>query len=168
MKDDSFYDKTSCKGVRLEGMSLSFFTSDTIQRKMTGVGGLNGCDLDRFMLERVGNDEKAQVYLNFVLYTKCSEEIILWYYRQQGASVFVEFDTTQAMFAYEGEDDEKKNDDAQPKLPLATKEAEPGLMNAPKGYDPNDEPNAVLPNDKRSVTLPSSKPSLVKKGSKKQ
>lgn len=148
VKDDSPYNKTSCKKIEMDGMSVSFFTSDETQRKMTGVGGLNGCKMDRFVVERIGDDEKAIVYLSFILYVACTEDILLWFFKHQHGEVFAEFDTTQATLVYTGEDEDE--DDGQETLALA---------------DPNDNPDQPIPGDTREVTPGNSKPA--KKASKK-
>lgn len=108
VQDRSFYTKTTCKDVRLEGMSIDFFTTDSVKRKMRT---LNGCTLDKFSIERVGKDDKAQTYLNLTVYSPCSLEIIQWFYEMQGATVYSEFDSTQAAFTYKGEGDDKDEDD---------------------------------------------------------
>lgn len=150
VKDDSPYNKTACKDVKFEGMSVSFFTSEDNQRKMAGVGGLNACTMDRFAIERVGDSEKAEVFLSFVIYAPCSKDIIVWMYDHQGASVFVEFDTTQATLAYDGEEeDDEDEDDDQADLPLGEG----------KAVDPNDDPKKPVPGDKRQVIKPTDKPS---------
>lgn len=113
VKDESPYDKTSCKGVKFEGMSVSFFTTDEAKRKMSGVGGLNGCTMDKFIIERIGEAEKAEVYISFVIYAPCSKDIIGFFYDHQGATIYSEFDATQATFSYDGEkDDEDEDGDA--------------------------------------------------------
>jgi hypothetical protein len=148
VKDESPYTTMQCKKVELEGMSVSFFTSEDSVRKMTGVGGLNGCTMNRFVVERVGEGEKAEVFVNFVIYAPCSKEIVVWMYEQQGGSVFVDFDATQATLSYGGEEDEDEDeDDGQESLPLD------GAV-----VDPNDTPDKPIPNDKRKVTLPTDKP----------
>ena len=104
VKDSSYYDKTSCKGIKLEGMSVDLFTTDTVKRKTRT---LNGCTLDKFAVERVGKDDKAETFLRFVCYVPASLEIMQFFYEMQGATVYSEFDTTQASFAYEGESDDE-------------------------------------------------------------
>lgn len=149
VKDDSPYDKTSCKGVKLEGMSVEFYTSDNVKRKMQGVGGLNGCTMDKFVVERIGEGEKAEVFLSFVVYAPCSKDIIGWFYDHQGATIFVEFDATQATLAYEGEEEEEEE------------EEEPQSNVLP--FDPNDAPDEAIEGDSRSVTLPGDKPGKTRK-----
>jgi hypothetical protein len=144
VKDASHYTKTNCKDMSLEGMSLDIFTTDTVKRKMLA---LNACKLDRFSIERVGEEEKAVVYLNVTIYAPTDEEQIVWWFRYQGYNVFVEFDTTQASFAYDGEDADPEAEDA---------EDVPGDMAFV--IDPNDDPDAPIPGDTRSATLPSDPP----------
>jgi hypothetical protein len=107
---------------------------------------LNACKLDRFSIERVGDDEKAIVYLNVTIYAPTNEEQIVWWYKYQGSNVFVEFDTTQASFAYDGEDADPESEDA---------EEVPGDL---VFIDPNDDPDAPIPGDTRSATQPSDPP----------
>jgi len=149
VKDASLYDKTTCKGAKLEGMSIAFFTTDTVKRKMQGVGGLNGCTMDKFVVERIGENEKALVYVSFVVYAPCSKDIIGFFYDHQGATIFAEFDTTQANFAYDGEEESEESDSSQTDLPLDVPVS---------GFDPNDDPSRPIPNDKRSITKPTDPP----------
>lgn len=144
IKDKSFYNKMLCKDVRLEGMTVEFFTTDTVKRKMQT---LNGCTLDKFSVERVGKDDKAQTYVNVICYAPCSADIAAWFYSNQGATMFAEFDTTQATFSYDGENEEE--DETQTDLPLDVPVS---------GFDPNDDPSQPIPNDKRSVTKPTDPP----------
>jgi hypothetical protein len=132
------YDKSRTKKVRLEGMSVDCFTTDTVKKKMLS---LHGCSLDKFVVEKVGEDDKAIVFLAFLIYAPTSEEQIVWWYKHQGATVFAEFDATQASFAYGGEEDEAE-------------EVAGDLV----GKDPNDDPTAPIPGDKRKATLPTDKP----------
>jgi len=141
VKDKSFYTKAICKDVRMEGMSIEFFSTDTVKRKMRT---LNGVTMDKFSVERVGKDDKAQTYLNFIIYCPCSLEIIQWCYETQGATVFAEFDTTQAEFSYKEEEEDGQED-----LPLDVPVS---------GFDPNDDPSQPIPNDKRSITKPTDPP----------
>jgi hypothetical protein len=158
VKDASPYDKTSCKGVKLEGMSIAFYTSDTVKRKMQGVGGLNGCTMDRFVVERVGEGEKAEVYINFIVYAPCSKDIIAWFYDHQGASIFCEFDTTQASFAYEGEEEDEDGEDEGDNESQGDMDFEASDEDEEVTGDPNDNPKEPIPFDSRKVTLPSDKP----------
>lgn len=150
VKDDSVYNRNNCKDMRLEGMSIEFFTTDSVKRKMMA---LHACTMSGFYLERVGKDDKAIVYLNFVVYAPCSEEIIVWLYKNQDATVYAEFDATQAEFAYAGEskggdddEDEDEGEDAQQSL-----------------LDPNDDPKKPIPNDTRKVTKPTDPPGQAKR-----
>lgn len=106
VRDKSFYTKAICKGVRMEGMSIDFFSTDTVKRKLRT---LNGATMDKFSVERVGKDDKCQTFLNMVVYAPCSLEIIQWCYETQGATVFAEFDTTQAEFSYKGDEEESED-----------------------------------------------------------
>jgi hypothetical protein len=149
VKDDSPYNKMVCKDVKYEGMSVSFFTSEDGVRKMAGVGGLDSCTMDRFVVERVGDSEKALVFLSFVIYAPCGKDIIGWFYDHQGGTVYAEFDTTQATLSYGGEEDEEDEDDGQEDLPLSDA----------KAADPNDDPTKPIPGDKRQAIKPTDKPS---------
>lgn len=106
VRDKSFYTKAICKDVRMEGMSIDFFSTDTVKRKLRT---LNGATMDKFSVERVGKDDKCQTFLNMVVYAPCSLEIIQWCYETQGATVFAEFDTTQAEFSYKGDEEESED-----------------------------------------------------------
>jgi len=142
VKDNSFYTKTLCKDVRMEGMSVDFFTTDSVKRKMRT---LNGCTLYKFSVERIGKEDKAQTYLNFVLYAPCSLEIMQFFYEMQGGTVYAEFDATQAAFSYDAKDeDDEEIEDLSDQATLV--------------YDPNDNPNDPIPGDKRSISLPTDKP----------
>lgn len=142
VKDESLYDKIRCKDTKFEGMSVEFFTTDTVKRKMQGVGGLNGMTMDRFVVERIDEGEKAEVFLSFLVYAPCSKDIIVWMYEFQGHSVFVEFDATQATFSYDGEAGEEEEGDE-----------DQGDLDIPESViDPNDDPDAPLENDTRAVT----------------
>lgn len=150
VKDKSFYTKALCKDVRMEGMSLLFFSTDTVKRKMRT---LNGATLDKFSVERVGKDDKAQTYLNLIAYCPCSLDIIQWCYESQGATLFVEFDSTQASFSYDGEEEEEEGDgEEQGELGIEEEDDDTHVI------DPNDDPDAPIPNDTRSVTKPTDPP----------
>lgn len=140
-RDKSFYTKAICKDVRMEGMSIDFFSTDTVKRKNRT---LNGCTMDKFSVERVGKDDKCQTFLNMIVYCPCSLDIIQWCYETQGATVFAEFDTTQAEFSYKGDADEDESDDDSEQEDIP--------------FDPNDTPDEPIPDDKRSVTKPTDPP----------
>lgn len=151
VKDEFYYDRTNCKGVKLEGMSIDFFTTDEVKGKMRT---LNSCTLDRFAVLRVGDNEKAEVYLTFIAYAPCGKEIIAWAYDYQGATVYAEFDATQASLSYGGEDDEDEDE-----VPGDLVGKQPALISG----DPNDNPDAPIPNDSRHVTLPGDAPGKSRK-----
>lgn len=99
--------------------------------------------MDKFVVERVGEGEKAEVFVSFVVYAPCSKDIIGWFYDHQGATIFAEFDATQATFSYDGEADEEEESAAE----------DQGELDIPDTtIDPNDDPDAPLDNDTRSVT----------------
>lgn len=108
MKDESAFAKVSGSKMKLEGMSVDFFTTDKIANKMQT---LNSCMLSRFVVERIGETEKAEVYLSFDLYAPCGKPIIGWAYDNQGATVFAEFDVTQATLTYGGESGGSSDED---------------------------------------------------------
>lgn len=133
VKDGGFFTKAACKDVRMEGMTVDFFTTDSVKRKMRT---LNGCTLDKFSVERVGKDDKAQTYLNFTCYTPCCLEIMQFFYEMQGSTVFSEFDTTQAAFTYKGESDEPETPangfDFDPEAEAAAEKLDADPRTAPK------------------------------------
>lgn len=145
VKDKSYYNKSICKDMRMEGMSIDFFTTDTVKRKSRT---LNGCTLDKFSVERVGKDDKSQTFLNFIFYSPCSLEVVQYFYEMQGGTAFVQFDTTQASFSYDGEEESGDSEG----------EPEDVSANAVLIFDPNDDPKKPLPNDTRKVSLPTDKP----------
>ena len=150
MQDRGLHRKVICD-LEIEGVTVEFFTTPEAKRR-TQI--LNGATLKQFSVERVGKDEKAEVFLNAICYTPCSEEIVVWLYSHLHESAFVEFDSTQAAFSYDGEKSEDEEDDDQPELPL-------------KVVDPNDTPDKPIPNDKRKVTKPTDKPGTPKRSHKK-
>jgi hypothetical protein len=160
VEDDGPYGKMVVrKGRKIEGMTMSFFTTDTVKGKMNAgvkdaISGLGGCSMEKFRIERVGEDDKAEIYFCFELRAPCNPAIILWFYGMQGATVYVEFDATQAAFHYAGEKKEDEDEDT----------GQENLFPKPEGSgpklvkDPNDNPSDPLPNDTRKVTKPTDKP----------
>lgn len=135
VRDKSFYNKAICKDVRMEGMSIDFFSTDSVKRKMRT---LNGATMDKFSVERVGKDDKAQTYLNMVVYAPCSLEIIQWCYETQGATVFAEFDTTQAEFSYKGGEEDAESEEGEE--PNGFDFGEEGETEDPADADPRGAP----------------------------
>jgi hypothetical protein len=136
--------------LEIEGAAMEFFTTPEAKRRTQM---FTGTTLKQFSVERVGKDEKAAVYLNFIAYSPCSEESVVWLYQHLHDSSFAEFDATQATFTYDGEDKEDE-DDGQTELPLSDgKTAKLTIV------DPNDDPKEPIPNDKRQAIKPTDKPS---------
>lgn len=136
-KDGSPHRKVICE-VDIEGVTTEFFTTPESKRR-TQV--LNGCLVKQFAVERVGKDEKTEVYLNFVGYAPCSEEIVLWMYKHLHESTFAQFDATQASFLYAGEGSDSDAD--QEELPLVGDEFDADRREALKPE--NDEQFATTP-----------------------
>lgn len=107
IKDDSVYDKSTCKGVRLEGMTVTVFSTDTVKSKSILMAG---CTMDKFVVQAIGKDDKKQTHLGFVLYAPASKDLAEWSYDHMDATMFAEFDTTQASFSYGGEAEEDELD----------------------------------------------------------
>ena len=108
VKDGSVYRKSITDGVRLEGITVTFFATDKAKQKSIL---LAGSTMDRFSVEKIGKDDKAMVFLNFVLYAPCTRIIASWAYEQTGTTMFAEFDSTQASFSYSGESEEEEAED---------------------------------------------------------
>lgn len=155
-----------------EGMSLSCFTSDEAKMPLripvvTGAEGsraakFNGCRIENLVLKKEerkkGEDE---VYLHMNVFFPADKDTLCFLYDNQYASVFVEFDATQATFSYQGEKEEKEETEEQ-KAKREAKEKQ-GDLPLDSSADPNDNPNKPIPGDTRSVTKSTDKPTLVKR-----
>lgn len=165
VKDDSKYGSmTAKKKQKIEGVSVTFFTTDTIKSKMNagkGISGLNGCAFSKMHVDRVGEADKTEIYFHFTLAVPCNHEILLWFYDMQGSSTYMEFDSTQAEFQYDGakKDGDKVADDENQEQ-FAFGEGKPkDDVKGPKLVDPNDDPTKPIPGDKRQAIKPTDKPS---------
>lgn len=117
IKDRGIHRKVVCE-LEIEGVTVEFFNSPDVKRRTQLI---NGATLKQFSIERIGKDNKADVFLNLVLYAPASKEIADWFYEHLHGSCFVEFDATQASFSYDGE--EKPKDDSQLELPTGDESA---------------------------------------------
>lgn len=138
--------------LEIEGETVTFFSTGEVKGKQQT---FSGATLKQFSVERVGKDDKAHVYLNFIVYAPTSVEQVSWLYKMLHETTFSEFDSTQAKFSYDEKADEEE-DDGQEELPLGG----PKLVT-----DPNDDPTKPIPNDTRKVTKPTDKPGDPKKRS---
>jgi hypothetical protein len=111
IKDRGIHRKVVCE-LEIEGVTVEFFNSPEVKRRTLLI---NGSTLKQFSIERVGKDNKADVFLNMVLYAPASKEIADWFYEHLHGYCYAEFDATQAAFSYDGEDQPKE--DSQLELP---------------------------------------------------
>lgn len=137
--------------LEIEGETVTFFSTGEVKGKQQSFAGAT---LKQFSVERVGKDEKALVFLNFIIYSPTSVEQVSWLYKMLHETTFAEFDSTQAKFNYDknADEEDENEDDGQEELPLDGKG--PKLVK-----DPNDMPNEPIPGDKRQAIKPTDKPS---------
>lgn len=126
VKDKAVHRKILCE-LEIDGVAVDTFTTPDSKRRTQF---WPGCDLKQFSIERIGKDENAGVYLNFVVYTKYvisvepDKDMVIWLVKHMHEDSCFAFDATQASFLYPGEEKEKGDDDGQENLPLGDGDAE--------------------------------------------
>lgn len=109
VKDKAVHRKILCE-LEIDGVAIDTFTTPDVKRKTQS---WLGCDIKQFTIERIGKDEKAGVYLGFVIYTKyvisqdSDKDLLIWLAKHMHEDSYFSFDATQASFQYPGEEAEK-------------------------------------------------------------
>lgn len=98
-KEDSRTARSNIE-VMLEGMTITVFSTDKIKRKTLSATGVM---LTGFHLVRVGDGEKKEAVLRFVVYVPANIQLRDWAWEHMRMKFFAEFEYSQTEMDFEAE-----------------------------------------------------------------
>jgi hypothetical protein len=109
-KDDSATKRATLDRM-LEGMTLEVFSTDKIKRRALS---LTGVTIKNLFLSREGEDDKAEVFLHFTVYSPANVQALDWAWDTLRGTFWCAFEYSQTEMDFSGSADADKDEDEDP------------------------------------------------------